>query len=81
MGHTVWSQRIVMDVMLGELSAYGKSLREDEKRIYDEMLKTALQHIGNVSYTSSVNAWALVLLSIMLEQEKRIRKVEQKIYL
>jgi len=76
MGHTVWSQRMVVDAILGELGDYGKSLRQSEKEIYEELLKKSLKHIGNISFVSSIHVWAFVLLSILLEQEKRLRKLE-----
>jgi len=71
MGHTVISQRILTESILSELQAYGKSLHKEEREIYEQLLKQPLKHIGNISYTSSVNAWAFILISIILEQEKR----------
>lgn len=77
MGHTVWSQRIVMNIILDELKGFGRSLRQEERLVYEQMLKKAMRHFGSVSYASSFHAWALVLLSIMLEQEKRIIQMEK----
>jgi len=76
-GHTVWSQRIVADIILNELKSYGKALNNEDQLIYSRLLKEPLKHLGSVSYTSSLNAWAFLLLSIMVEQEKRIRQLEE----
>ena len=77
MGHTVWSQRIALDVLLSELASYSKSLRQRDRIVYEKLLKEPLKHIGNISYTSSIHLWAFLLLSIMLEQEKRIKELEE----
>jgi len=77
MGHTVWSQRIVLDILLGELKSYGKALREDDRLIYEGLLKKPLKHYGTISYTNSVHAWAFLLLTILLEQEKKIKSLEK----
>ncbi|MFH1401217.1 MAG: hypothetical protein ABIH41_06905 [Nanoarchaeota archaeon] len=77
MGHTVWSQRIASDIILDELRSYGASLRATDRAVYDAMLKQAYTHYGSISYTSSFHVWAMILLSVLLEQEKRIRAIER----
>ena len=74
MGHTVLSQRMMVDIILSELKDYGRALREEDRLIYEAMLKKALKKVGAISYTSSIHVWAFILLSILLEQEKRIEK-------
>jgi len=76
MGHTVWSQRMVIDSIIKELHQYGKALRQEDQHIFDHLLKNAFQHIGSITYTSSMHTWAFILLSVILEQEKRIRANE-----
>jgi hypothetical protein len=77
MGHTVWSQRIVLDTILHELQQYGRALRQDERIVYNNMLKLPLKHFGSISYANSFNAWAFLLLSIMLEQQKKMSEMEE----
>lgn len=76
MGHTVWSQRITLDVILTELKDYGRALRQEDRAIFEDMLKQPLKHYGSISYAGSFHAWAFLLLSIILEQEKRIKRLE-----
>ena len=71
MGHTVSSQRQMVDRTLAELLAYSKALRSDERIIYENLLKKALSKVGTIGYANSIHVWATVLLSIMLEQEKK----------
>jgi hypothetical protein len=87
MGHTVASQRIVLDILNSELLQFGKAMRAKDRERYERMLKRSYQHYGSMSYADSFHSWAFLLLSIMLEQEKEIcrlraelnRQVEQKL--
>jgi len=79
MGHTVWSQRIAIDLLLQELKSYGKALGQEDKELYERLLKEPLKHIGTISYTSSIHVWAFLLLSIQLEQERKIKKLESTV--
>ena len=72
MGHTVWSQRIVLDHLLGELSSYGKALRREEREVLEQLLKAPLRFVGAQSYANSLHAWAFLLLAILIEQQKQI---------
>ncbi|MFH1511093.1 MAG: hypothetical protein ABIF10_05350 [Candidatus Woesearchaeota archaeon] len=76
MGHTVWSQRIVSDMILDELSSFAKALRGEDRVVFEEMLKKPLKHFGSISYASSYHAWAFLLLAILLEQEKKLKQFE-----
>lgn len=78
MGHTVWSQRITTDILLKELHHYGKALREDERTVYNQLLKDPLKHLGSISYTSSMHVGTFLLLSIILEQERKIQRLENE---
>ncbi len=71
MGHTVWSQRIVQEVILKELASFSKALRKEDREHFHRMLKKPLKHMGSISYTNSYHAWAFLILAIILEQEKR----------
>ncbi len=70
MGHTVTSQRIIVDRIIAELKEYGKSLRAEEKEAFESLIAKIMKHYGSISYACSYNTWALVLFSILLEQEK-----------
>ena len=74
MGHTVTSQRIVVDTILQELKDYGKSLRQEEQEAFASLLSKVKKHISSISFSCSYNTWALVLFSILLEQEKILNK-------
>ncbi|MBD3318341.1 hypothetical protein GF342_00345 [Candidatus Woesearchaeota archaeon] len=76
MGHTVWSQRMNAERIITELLRYKKALRSEQQALFDELLKRSMNHLGTISYANSMHTWALLLLSILLEQEQRIKKLE-----
>lgn len=63
-------------MVIGELLDYAKALREDDRKILEELLKLPLKKVGAISYACSLDVWAFLILSIMIEQEKRIRHYE-----
>lgn len=79
MGHTNASQRIVSDALLSELGSFGRVLREEDRVIYERLLREPLKHLGSISYASSLDTWAFLLLCIALEQQKMISSLEARI--
>ncbi|MFH0876117.1 MAG: hypothetical protein V1859_09345 [archaeon] len=76
-GHTVTSQRQVVDGIISELQDYRRSLREEDRPAFDKVLSKFKLHIANISFACSYNTWAFVLISIILEQEKEIMQLEK----
>jgi hypothetical protein len=76
MGHTVQSQRQVHDLLLEELRQYGKSLYKEDQNAFNSIMQYSLKRIGSISYTSSFHVWAFILISIMIEQEKKIQELQ-----
>ena len=64
--------------MLDELNAYGKALSKEDKESFERLVKSSMKHISKVSYADSLHTWALVIISIMLELEKRMDKMEKE---
>jgi len=79
MGHTVNSQRAVIDIVLSELRDVALALRKEERMILDELLKEPLKHVGAISHASSIDVWAMILLAILIEQEKTLRRMERNL--
>jgi hypothetical protein len=75
MGHTLTSQRMIVDNILGDLKHFERSLCDEDREIYTQLLREPLKHLGSITYTSSMNTWAILLLCIMLEREKMRRMV------
>ena len=75
MGHTTSSQRIVADLLLKELSQFAKVLRKEDRETYLNLIKEPLKHLGSISYVSSQQTWAFLLLAILLEQQKKYERL------
>jgi len=67
---------MVLDQIVNELKQYSKALRQEDRVIFEKILKQSFKHYGSISYANSFHAWAILLLSILVEQEKKIQKLE-----
>ena len=77
MGHTVWSQRIVLDVLRSELRAYGRALRQRDRDALERILAVPMQRVACISFANSMHAWAFLLLSIIIEQERKLEVMHE----
>lgn len=76
MGHTVTSQRQMIDMVLADLKHFGGALRKQDRLALERMLKEPLKHTGAISNAGSIDIWAMLLLSILVEQDKRLSALE-----
>jgi hypothetical protein len=76
MGHTVTSQRMAIDIILEELKAFGDGMRKEDRMLLEKILNEPLKHVGAMSNASSINIWALILLSVLLEHQRRLKALE-----
>jgi hypothetical protein len=60
------------DIILQELQQFARALPEADRKIFLQLLKEPLKHLGSISYASSFHTWAFLLVCIILEQEKKI---------
>lgn len=72
MGHTVSSQRIVLDRILGELKQYAQALPAEDAVYLEQALRAPLKRVAPLVNASSLNAWALILLGVLIEHEKQL---------
>ncbi|MFT4309186.1 MAG: hypothetical protein ACMXYL_01725 [Candidatus Woesearchaeota archaeon] len=75
MGHTISTQKQVIDTIIMELKDYRRALSQEEKSLFDKMIGDVHSHVGSISNAGSINTWALFLLSIMLEQKKEMQQI------
>lgn len=79
MGHTVWSQRTVLDTILSEIKDFGYVLRGEDAKLFQDVIERPLKHVGDISYASSFHVWAFMMMSIFIEQEKKINELKTKL--
>lgn len=75
MGHTVSSQRRIAEDLKGTLTRYARAMRAEDRAVLERLTSLPFKHIASLSYASSIDAWALYLLSIVLEQEKELERL------
>ncbi|MBL8013151.1 MAG: hypothetical protein JNN05_04825 [Candidatus Omnitrophica bacterium] len=66
----------MIDIVLAELQKFSAPLRKEERILLEKMLNQPLKHTGAMTNASSIDIWAFILLSILLEQEKRLSSLE-----
>lgn len=77
MGHTTWSQRTATQISIRELTDFTRAMSAEDREIAHELLRAPRKHIGSISNAASLHVWAFTLLTIIIEQEKRIRELEE----
>lgn len=75
MGHAVSSQRRVAEELKETLTRYARAMRAEDRAVLERLTSLPFKHIASLSYASSIDAWALYLLSIVLEQEKELERL------
>ena len=65
--------------MIRELQYFGKALDEHDRAVLTRILNKPLKHLGSITYASPLRPEVFLLLSIILEQQKRIDAYEKVI--
>ncbi|MHA1713426.1 MAG: hypothetical protein ACTSW4_05245 [Candidatus Ranarchaeia archaeon] len=79
MGRTVPSIRQAIETKLKVWTSFSRGLRKEEREIFEQLLIDARLHVDASSLTMTSNLNILILMSIMLEQEKRIRTLTDRL--
>jgi hypothetical protein len=75
MGHTVSSQRRVIEDLNRTLSDYRRGLRAEDKQRFDALTNIPFTATASLTTASSIHTWALYLLTIILEHEKEFERL------
>ena len=75
MGHTVSSQRRVIEELNRTLRDYRRGLRAEDKKRFDELTSIPFTATSSLTTASSIHTWALYLLTIILEHEKELERL------
>ena len=77
MGRTVPSIRIALDRVIKQTwQTFRRGLRKDDQAILDQLLIDAQRHTDAGSLTAVSDLNILLLMSILIEQAKRIRQLQ-----
>lgn len=76
MGRSVPTYRMTLADIIKDWNGYRRALRIDDREAFDAMMVKAQMHASAASYQVSSDPVETVFLSILLEQEKTIRRLE-----
>ena len=79
MGRTIPSFRTQLEQIIDELLVYRRALRGDDKIAFDDIMNKARQHASSCTLVPLFDPVDCILLSILLEQEKEIKLLKEKI--
>ncbi len=77
MGRTVPTYRMTLESIINGWSDYRRALSKEDREIFDEMVKLARTHGSACTYAAFSDPLEGALLSILLEQEKEIRRLKE----
>jgi dihydroxyacetone kinase-like predicted kinase len=76
MGRTVPTYRNTLESIIGSWSDYRRALAKDDREVFDGMVNRARLHASAATYAAFSDPVEGALLSILLEQEKEIRRLK-----
>ena len=79
MGKTVPTYRNQLEAEVRELLPFRRALREDERALFDGLINHARSHSAEGSFTAHSDPIVPFFLSILLEQERRIRELDRAV--
>lgn len=68
----------MIDMVLNDLKQFSGALRKQDRLVLERILTEPLKHAGAIGNASSIDVWAIILLSILVEQEKRLATLEAR---
>ncbi len=81
MGRTLPSMSMVFQAEEASLKPFRNQLSKADQRAFDELFDQASFHIAPIAYAGSATPFELFLLAMLLEQHKRLKRLENFIHL
>jgi len=79
MGKTVESYRIALDIEIQSWKGFERALRTDDREAYEQMTDACRNHASAGSNASRPEMFEPMVLSILLEQQKRLIRLEKEL--
>lgn len=79
MGRTVPTFTQIIQKEIESWSKFRRGLRKEDQELFDEMFRAPRIHLAASTYTMRVIPFESIAMAIMLEQEKQIKRLEDKI--
>jgi hypothetical protein len=79
MGRTVPTFTNLIDAELASWSKFRRGLRKDDQEVFDEIFRAAKLHLAENFYAMRAVPFESIMMSIVVEQQKAIRRLEEEI--
>jgi hypothetical protein len=79
MGRTVPTFTNLIDAELASWSKFRRGLRKDDQEVFDEVFRAAKLHLAENFYAMRAIPFESIMMSIIVEQQKTIRKLEEEV--
>ena len=79
MGRTVPTFRNIIESFGWGWNDFKRALRELDRDAFDELMNHARRHAASGSYMSNPNPFEPVVMSILVEHEKTLRKIREHV--
>lgn len=79
MGRTVPTFRLLLESTISSWNNYRRALRPADKEVFDQLVNKAREHASACSYANRVEPMESVFMSIMLELQKEIEGLKNKL--
>ena len=79
MGRTIMPYSMSIELQRERLKKFRRSLRKEDREYLDEIFKYAKKHVQAGSYSAFPDPLIPIFLSAFIEQEKKIKELEEKV--
>ena len=79
MGRTVPTFTNLIDEELASWSKFRRGLRKDDQEVFDEIFRATKLHLAENFYAMRAVPFESMIMSIILEQQKKIKRLEKNI--
>ncbi len=76
MGRTVPTYRMALESIIRSWADFRRALPKEDREVFDQMMSRARMHASASTYAALSDPVEGALLSILLEQEKEIRRLK-----
>ena len=79
MGRTVPTFTNLIDAELSSWTKFSRGLRKEDQEVFDEIFRAAKLHLAENFYAMRAVPFESMMMSILIEQQKAIRKLEKEV--
>lgn len=80
MGKTVESYRLALDTEIQTWNGFAKALRTDDRDAFEQMADACRNHASAGSNATRPEVFEPMVMSILLEQQKRLMRLEKELF-